>query len=205
MPRPRSNDSRGTPSRSRVQKDRQRRDRAILQLWRDGWTGKKIATHLAITPAIVGNVVHRRGATRRLGRRTISTVGFADAPVEAWQQGLLPKLERSAGDEDSSDTGKRVLVVLCLLLLKPYYDLEDFKKWVRQFTGYDQDITTFVERAEGFLIIDGRLSDDALAALETDDEIGVVELMLMAMVLVGRFRRTAEGEYASAEGVLIHD
>jgi hypothetical protein len=51
-------------ARGREARSRRRRDRAILQLWRDGWTANKIATHLGITPAIVGNVVHERGAGR---------------------------------------------------------------------------------------------------------------------------------------------
>jgi hypothetical protein len=66
-----------------VERDRRRRDRAILQLWRDGWTGKKIAAHLDITPAIVGNVTHKHGATRHA--RTRPADGRAGAPDAAWE------------------------------------------------------------------------------------------------------------------------
>jgi hypothetical protein len=50
---------RPTRSRGQMERERRRRNRAILQLWRDGWTGKRIAARLDITPAIVGNVTHK--------------------------------------------------------------------------------------------------------------------------------------------------
>jgi len=53
-----------TASPRRATSARRRRDRAIVQLWRNGWTAKRIATHLDITQAIVGNVVHQNGAAR---------------------------------------------------------------------------------------------------------------------------------------------
>jgi len=72
-----------TTSRGQVERERRRRDRAILQLWRDGWTGKKIAAHLDITPAIIGNVTHKHGATRHA--RTSPSNGCTDAPAAAWE------------------------------------------------------------------------------------------------------------------------
>ena len=56
---------RPTMTRRQAEQARRRRDRAILYLWRDGWTGKRIAAHLRITPAIVGNVTHKHDAARR--------------------------------------------------------------------------------------------------------------------------------------------
>jgi hypothetical protein len=72
----------------RAQRDRRRRDRAILQLWRDGWTAKKIAARLDITPAIVGNVVHERGATRNT--RTSPSNGCVAAPDKAREDAYRP-------------------------------------------------------------------------------------------------------------------
>jgi hypothetical protein len=72
-----------TTSRGQVERERRRRDRAILQLWRDGWTGKKIAAHLGITPAIVGNVTHKHGAARHA--RTSPSNGRTRAPAAAWE------------------------------------------------------------------------------------------------------------------------
>jgi hypothetical protein len=71
-----------TTSRRHAERDRRRRDRAIVQLWRDGWAGKKIAAHLDITPAIVGNVVHKSGATRHT--RISPSNGRVVAPDQAW-------------------------------------------------------------------------------------------------------------------------
>ena len=72
-----------TTSRGQVERERRRRDRAILQLWRDGWTGKRIAAHLDITPAIVGNVTHKHGATRHA--RTSPSNGRTGAPAASWE------------------------------------------------------------------------------------------------------------------------
>ena len=74
---------RRTTSRGQVERERRRRDRAILQLWRDGWTGKRIAAHLLITPAIVGNVTRKNGAARRV--QTPSNYRRAGAHDAAWE------------------------------------------------------------------------------------------------------------------------
>jgi hypothetical protein len=83
MPKPitRSNVTRSVARGRRAQRDRRRRDRAILQLWRDGWTAKKIVTHLDTTPAIVGNVVHEHDAARNT--RASPSKGCVATPDEA--------------------------------------------------------------------------------------------------------------------------
>lgn len=74
----------GATSGRRAERNRQRRDRAILRLWRSGWTGKRIAAHLHITPTIVGNVTHKHGATR--GARVSPRQGGArDAAWESYR------------------------------------------------------------------------------------------------------------------------
>jgi hypothetical protein len=74
-------------ARGREARSRRRRDRAILQLWRDGWTANKIATHLDITPAIVGNVVHEHRAARnsRTSPGNGDTIASGDAREEAYR------------------------------------------------------------------------------------------------------------------------
>ena len=83
MPRSRTAIVYRSPSHRPAERQRRRRDRAILQLWRDGWTGKKIAAHLDITPAIVGSVVRKHGATRHT--RHSRANGPGAARVEAWE------------------------------------------------------------------------------------------------------------------------
>jgi hypothetical protein len=53
-------------SRGQVERERRRCDRAIPQLWRDGWAGKKIAAHAEITPPIDENVTHKHDAKRAI-------------------------------------------------------------------------------------------------------------------------------------------
>jgi hypothetical protein len=117
---------------------------------------------------------------------------------------MLPRLEKLAvKDYEFDDQSKRAFVFLCLLRLKPYDDLEDFKDWFRQVTGYDQDnIATFAERAtEGFLIVDGQPNAEAFDALAAD-EATVVEVVLMTKVLEGKFRRTSDGKYGLSEATV---
>jgi hypothetical protein len=167
----------------------EQRDAEILRLWGAGWSSKKIAEDLDIKASTVVNVVHKNKAARNpRGSRTI-TVSLENAPIEAWAQAMLPELEQSADEMGASDAGKRAFVFACLLRLKPYDDIEGFKAWVHQVTGYDQDeIAAFIGRGiAGFLIVDGQPNGEAFAHAETDEEGGDIALVLLAGVFEGRF------------------
>jgi hypothetical protein len=189
--------------RRRRTSDRRRRDAAILRLWQDGWTAPKIAAHLDIALWTISNVVRTRGAARNpRGSRAAITAGLDDAPIEAWQQAMLPKLEDIADTMGLDDASKRAFVFIGLLRLKPYDDIEEFKAWVHAVTGYDRDeITAFIERGmKGYLIVDHQPNAEAFQSLAADDETGYVDVVLMTKVLEGTFCRHEDGAYSLPDG-----
>jgi hypothetical protein len=114
---------------------------------------------------------------------------------------MLPHLQQVAETNGFDGIGECAFVFLSLLRLKPFEKIDEFKDWAYRVTGYPRyEINRFVERAiEGFLIVNGRSNADAFEALETDDETGDLEVILMAMVLEGKFCRNAAGEYSLSE------
>jgi hypothetical protein len=75
----------------------------------------------------VNNVVHKHGRARK-PRGKAETVSPAAAPVEAWQQALLPKLEEIADEACLDDGMRRAFVFVVLLGCKPYTALPILKR-----------------------------------------------------------------------------
>jgi hypothetical protein len=144
------------------------------------------------TRRVVG-VIHRNKAARHRTR----TAGLDDAPVEAWRQAMLPHLHELAETTGFDGISESAFVFLCLLRLKPFERIGDFKDWVHRVTGYPRyEIQEFVDRAiKGFLMVDGLPNAEAFREAETDDEIGYVTQGLMVQVLRGKLYRDAAGKY----------
>jgi hypothetical protein len=63
----------------------------ILRLWDAKWSGRKIAEYLSINQHQVVYTVRKHGKARK--PRQPRSVSFANAPIEAWQEAMLPELE----------------------------------------------------------------------------------------------------------------
>jgi hypothetical protein len=129
------------------------------------------------------------------------TVSGADAPIEAWRQAMVPELEEVAETLGARSAIKRAIVFMILLQFKPGMEIEAFKVWARQVTGYKKaEIAAFAARgAKNFLIVDGRPN---VAAFEQDLACGSedVALTLLASVFVGRLCRNNNGLYSLPRG-----
>jgi hypothetical protein len=186
------------PSLSRAE-----RDAEICRLWQAKWTSRKIAAHLNIPTYTVTNVVHKNGLARRPRGSRVQTVALADAPVEAWQQAMLPKLEAAAEAAAYDGIDRRAVIFLALLRTKPYASLPEFEKWLHDVTGYDpEEIALFINRARDGHIIgeNGQVDPLAYAAVEkgTSYEEKYMSITLMVAVLRGIFNRDAAGNYTAA-------
>jgi hypothetical protein len=171
------------------------RDAEICRLWQAQWTARKIADHLDVRAHTVAYVVRKNGLIRKpRGSRIVETVALADAPVEAWQQAVLPDLDQAADDAGFSDDWRRALIILALLRLKPYTSLAEFQAWAREVTGYDPgEIALFLQRAKGGHILDENDQPDPRAyELIEEPDTSDVAAMIMAGVLLGKFNRTAD-------------
>jgi hypothetical protein len=146
----------------------------------------------------------RRGTStkrshRNPGQSILRTASAEDAPIEAWQQAMLPHLHKLADIHGLEGTSECAFVFLCLLRLKPFEKIGEFKDWVHRVTGYPcYEIKEFVNRAmESFLIVDGRSNAEAFeSAVTHDDEESYVSVMLLTKVLEGKFRRHADSTYS---------
>jgi hypothetical protein len=177
------------------------RDAEICRLWQAQWTARKIAEHLDVRAHTVAYVVRKNGLTRKpRGSRIVETVSLADAPIEAWQQAVLPDLEQAADDAGFSDVWRRALIILALLRLKPYTSLAEFEAWARDMTGYDPgEIALFLQRAKGGHILDENDQPDPRAyVLIEERDTSDVAAMIMAGVLLGKFNRTADDMITAA-------
>jgi hypothetical protein len=136
-----------------------------------------------------------------LSSRRTTIVNAQDAPIEAWQQAMLPHLRQLARTNGFDGNGECAFVFLCLLRLKSFERIGEFKDWAHLVTGYPRyEIRAFVDRAKkGFLIMDGQPSEDAFLRDEPDHEVSDVNLVLMTKVLEGKLCRNASGEYSLPE------
>jgi hypothetical protein len=176
------------------------RDAEICRLWQAQWPATKISEHLDVTVSTVNNVVRKNGLVRKPRAKVVETVALADAPVEAWQQAVLPELEQAADAVGLNDAFRRALVILGLLRLKPYASLAEFEAWVRDVTEYDpQEIALFLERAKNGHIVDehGQPDPRAYTVIEEPDNSDIAAA-IMAGVLCGKFNRTADDIISAA-------
>jgi len=188
-----------------ISRDIGNRDAEILRLWEAKWSAKKIADYLDIKAYIVGNVVHKNGRARNPRGPRLIAVSLQDAPIEAWQQAMLPKFEQGADDIGVPDAVKRAFVFACLLWTKKYDNLTDFAEWARRVTGYDaNEIAAFIERGTcNHLIVNGQPNEEAFRNTEIDETGGDFALMLIAGVFEGTFERTVDNRYSLA-GMPLH-
>jgi hypothetical protein len=144
----------------------------ICRLWQEKWTARKIAEPLDTSQQAVQAVVRKNGLGRR-PRGSASQgelVAFKDAPIEAWQQAVIPDLESAAEEDGMSVRECRAFVTLCLLWKKPYASLAEFKTWLVEVTGYDPaELSAFLHRARDAGIVgpDEQSNPDAFTSLET--------------------------------------
>jgi len=185
---------------------REQRDAEICRQWQAKWTGPKIAEALGVKPHTIANVIRKNGLVRRVrdaAAESGETVSAADAPVEAWQQAMLPEVEKAGDELGMAGTLRRALVILSLLRLKPYPSLAAFETWATQVTGYEQaEVTEFLRRAQAGLIInaEGQPDPAAFKVIEggAPPEIEVAAVLL-AGVLDGTFLRTSDDKFYAAE------
>jgi len=180
---------------TRPQLSKAEREAEICRLWQAQWTARKIADHLDARAHTVAYVVRKNGLTRKpRGSRIVETVSLADAPIEAWQQAVLPDLEQAADDAGFSDIWRRALIILALLRLKPYTSLAEFEAWARDVTGYDPgEMALFLQRAKGGHILDENDQPDPRACeLIEEPDNSDIAATIMAGVLLGKFNRTAD-------------
>jgi hypothetical protein len=181
-------------------RDKAKRDTEIIRLWDAKWSARKIAEYLGIRTWTVGNVVHKNGRARNpTGPRKI-TVSIQDAPVETWQQAMLPELEGASDAIGAADDLKRAFVFACLLRLKRYDNMPTFVDWAHQVTGYAKaEIAGFIQCGiDGFLIYDGQPNPEAFQCAETVEGGGDIALILIAAVFEGTFERDGEGRFSIA-------
>jgi hypothetical protein len=179
--------------------DNAERDAEICRLWQAQWTGRKIAEHLGVPAHTIAYVVRKNGLTRK-PRDIVQTVALADAPVEAWQQAVLPELQQAAEADGLTDAWQRAFIIVVLLRLKPYASLAEFETWARQVTGYDPaEIALFLQRAKDGHIVCEDGQPDALAYKLVDEpENCDIAASIMAGVLLGKFNRTADDMITAA-------
>jgi hypothetical protein len=172
----------------------------ILRLWDAKWSGRKIAEYLGIKQHKVVYVVNKHDKARN--PRQPKSVSFAEAPVEAWQQAMLPELEKCADAIGGQDDMKRAVVVLGLLLLKPYDDLNVMPDFIEKVTGYGlSEIREFVERGKRSHIFDeiGKPDSNAFPLMKSQDRFeNVIGTCLLAGCLCGLFTRDKEDRYTTA-------
>jgi hypothetical protein len=179
----------------------EKRDSEILRLWDAKWTARKIGEYLGIKTAKVGYVVHKNGRARKpYGPRNRIVVSLQEAPIEAWQQVILPDLKEAADAVSTESALKRAFVFACLLRMKMYDDIEWFIDWASQVTVYERDeIATFVERGVcGHLIVNGQPNDEAFRNTETEEGGGYIAMALIACVFEGTLERTVDDRYSIA-------
>jgi hypothetical protein len=176
------------------------RDAEICRLWQAQWAGTKIANHLDVTVSMINNVARKNGLVRKPRAKVVETVAVADAPVEAWQQAVLPDLEQAAKADGLDDVWQRAFIILVLLRWKPYASLAEFETWAREVTGYDQkEIAVFLRRAKDGHILDENGQPDPLAyTLVEEPENCDIAAIIMAGVLCGKFNRTADDKISVA-------
>ena len=179
---------------TQLQLSKAERDAEICRLWQAQWSGRKIAEHLDLTTSAVNNVIRKNGLTRKPRPRVVETVALADAPVEAWQQAVLPDLDRDAEAFGLDEAGRRAYIIFGLLGAKPYASLPEFETWARDVTGYDpEEITLFLQRAKaGHIVGEDGQPDPAAYAMIEEPENGAIAAVIMAGVLLGKFNRTAD-------------
>jgi hypothetical protein len=174
-------------------------DSEILRLWDAKWSGRKIAEYLGIKQHKVVYVVHKNGKARN--PRQPKSVSFAEAPIEAWQQAMLPELEKCADAIGGQDDMKRAVVVLGLLLLKPYDDLNVMPDFIEKVTGYGlSEIRQFVERGKRSHIFDesGKPDSKAFPLMNSQDEFeSAIGTVLLAGCLCGVFTRNKNDKYST--------
>jgi hypothetical protein len=170
------------------------RDAEICRLWQAQWPGTKISEHLDVTVSTVNNVVRKNGLVRKPRANVVETVALADAPVEAWQQAVLPELQQAAEADGLDDAWQRAFIIFVLLRWKPYASLAEFETWAREATGYDpEEIALFLQRAKDGHIVDEHGQPDPLAyTLVEEPENCDLAAIIMAGVLLGKFNRTAD-------------
>jgi hypothetical protein len=101
--------------------DKAQRDSEVLRLWEAKWSARKIAEYLGIKSSTVVYIIHKNGRARKpRGARNTIIVSLQDAPIEAWQQAMLPNLEQGADAFGMKDSLKRAFVFVSLLRLKRY-------------------------------------------------------------------------------------
>jgi len=178
------------------------RDAEICRLWQARWSGGKIAEHLDLTTSAVYNVVRKKRLVRK-PRGVVQRIAFADAPIEAWQQAMLPEIEKVADAAGIDDVWRRASIIL-LLRSKPYASLPEFEAWAREVTGYDlEEIALFLERAKnGHILAENGQPDPLAYAVAEEPENSDLALILMAGVLRGVFNRTADDMYTAAPDLL---
>jgi hypothetical protein len=148
----------------------------------------------------VGNIVHKNGRQRKHRQSQTVTVSLQEAPIEAWQQAILPHLEAVANGFGTVGVLKRALIIACLLRLKEYGRLPEFIEWCCQVTRYnDSEVAIFMERGiRGHIIVDEQPSDEVFRPIGVDQEGDDIILVLIAGVSEGTFERTSDDQYSLA-------
>jgi hypothetical protein len=178
-------------------RDKAQRDMEILRLWDEKWAARKIADHLSMKECTVAAVIRKNGRCRNpTGSRKL-TVNLQDAPVDAWQQAMLPYIEEEADGFGVTNVWKRAFVFASLLRMKKYDGIASFIDWAAQVTGYERDeIEAFVERGvRSKLIIYGQPNEQAFRDAETEQGGGDFTFLMMVGVFEGTFERTADDRY----------
>lgn len=178
-------------------------EKEILRLWEAGWSGRKIAEYLSIKPAKVGNTVCKHGKARKprgVQRRRGETVGLQDAPVEAWQQAVMPDLLKLADELGFQGSHEEAFIISCLLHLKDYVTTSGFLYWAQAVTGYAKaTIEGFIERGEQNGILINGLPNNRIFPSDDDDEATFqVGYVLIACALEGSMEVTEDGRWSVA-------
>ena len=174
------------------------RDAEICRLWQDDWRVTEIAERLDISEPTIYNVVRKHDLVRK-PRGKAQTFTSDNAPIEAWQQVLLPRLHRAADENDLDGIQRRLFILLALLNNKPYSALSDFAAWACEVTGYDADeVALFLDRAKQNHILGADDQPDPLAFKALEEEHSDIAVFFLILTLGGFFIRSADAKYSLA-------
>ena len=169
------------------------RNEIVCGLWKEkNYTSTEIAERLGITRSCVMGIVNRYGLIRRPGRQArktkkIETVSLHEAPIEAWQQAIMPELKIMAQELNGENNDmEQAIVILSLIILKEYAEC----LWLSKVSGYDtKNITSMLHRAHKARII----KENGTPNVDLKDD---KEFVLYAGVINGYFLLTEDDKFS---------
>ncbi|MGB9154382.1 MAG: hypothetical protein WCD70_14985 [Alphaproteobacteria bacterium] len=151
----------------------------------------KIAASLSISRGVVSGVIWRNKLTKNPGSQTrkqeVQSVSLQEAPVEAWQQAVLPKLRKEAKELGFKNDDAYISLILILLKERAGCD------WLHHVTGIDMEkIKKFSDRVSraGIIWENGKPNVE----INTD-----IDMILWSGLLDGTFYRTRDDKWGAGD------